>query len=336
MAHVASIDTCGLHAQPTGDDTVAIPPPIVAWLYSVADAAPPDAVRWVLGQLTACTVVAPRFVCEVCITLNRMLPASTVVHKLPAYVALERSPGLAGGLLPIVRLSARGDRRAASYLLYCLGLQALGGMLSFEPVEPADMNAYSLLLSTLVVFADECTFPLTGDWYLHVLMRMHVPSWATQLSPGGAYADLAELLGEGANNIARPYIDGQTSAMLASRDAAADDVVLFATAVTLLLEVASEKTATLLYNRDLLVKAPHARPCPFIVCDFPIPGLVTDAYGYVQDGVLHIGNGAGVAATISAWIAACRAANVLVVVTEFLDGVAGPTNPLTKYATKTP
>jgi len=330
---VASWDMSGEHAHP-------IPPAAMVWLHAVdadGDAALFDRLCSAVPRLFFDAVAVterldPEWLSEACVVAGRFCRESGPLPALPAYAIRAKSPGPANLTTALAVAGRQVDARAASLFLYHLSTQRLSSTLTIvRGVPTAAHNAYSLLGGVLPRYAAECTFAVTGDRFIHLCLRMHLPSWCTMLSPGGCYRDLSSLVPATVNDLVRPYVDAQVSDLIRARDPASDDIVLFVVACTLLAEVCGSRALGVRYNRDILF-AVAGHPAPFVLCDFPVAGLATDAYGFVDGTRLVVCNGLGVGAAVSMWVAALAAHGRAPLLIDFVSGRADASNPLRKYA----
>ena len=194
-------------------------------------------------------------------------------------------------------------QNAASFVIYNLALNHINTNFSSRPVPDSSLK-FEKMRIPLTYYADECTFQQTGDYYLWLVTRMHLPSCVTMFTTENPFEEMAKLLQEDANDLIRPYIDTLLSEQISKRDLNSDSVVLFVILATVIAEAETEKKLKIKYNRDLVNTSDV--PTPFVVCDFPLNCLNgSDAYGFVQNNTLFVGNGKGVAATMAAWIDAC-------------------------------
>jgi len=325
----------GEHAHP-------IPASVMTWLYSVPASTPLfSKLREVVPRLffdavSGCEEIDPDWLSEACVVAGRYATnQSGTSLSMPPFAIRVKSPSSSeGALMPALHLAgASVDVRAASFLLYHVSLVQLSSTLVIKKGNAANAGgAYSLLGPVLPKYASECTFAVTGDRFIHLCLRMHLPSWCTMLSPGGCYRDLSALIPATVNDLVRPYVDAQVSDLIKSRDASTDDIVLFVVAVTLISEICGSGSLGLRYNREILF-AKEGLPVPFVLCDFPVDGLVTDAYGYVDGTTLYVCNGLGVDTAISLWVSALSKAGCASIVVDFVAGRADSTNPLRKYST---
>lgn len=340
VAFVARAEMLGAHAHP-------IPAGALVWLNAVAD-----------GGVTSTTFMSLRdtalssFICavnaernidkiwflEACLVVGRYATNTETVH-LPSYAVQSKSPQAANrdGIHGCVALAAEGyasgntnnNERAASLFMYHITLAEIAQRFTVTcGVRRTADTAYALLADPLRKYAHECTFAVTGDRFMHICLRMHLPSWCTMLSTGGCYAELSDMLGASVNNVVRPYVDMNISKYVASRDAAEDDVVLFVIMCTLIAEVAGKQAIKVLYNRDVQFAPPDVA-CPFVLCDFPVPGIVTDAFGYTLNGTLVVCNGLGTSGAVSLWVSMLGYS--VPIVAAYVDGTADTSNPLRKY-----
>ena len=321
----------GAHAHP-------IPAAALVWLYTVPETDPSFAslCRSVPAAFFAAINAEPcldrDWFCEACTVISRFVPTLAEPHSAPAYAVQTKSPTWSPDELPrVLRLcdANNGHPRTASLLLYYLTLGEIERTMSAVSCHwDSACDGYSRLSGILPLYANECTYSVTGDRFLHVCLRMHVPSWCTMLSTGGCYAELASLLGPSVNNVIRPFVDIDVHSELQRRDANSDDVVLFVIVCTLIAEICGDKALRLRYNRDVLFATDV--PCPFVLCDFPVAGILTDAYGFTDGRTLVVCNGSFVSGGVSMWLSALgkRAPTI----SAFLNGTADATNPLCKYA----
>lgn len=356
MASVRSEDWSGGHSQAMSDtdDVDCIPVGAIVWINSVLSgmaSVPPDFVEeclaWFESRLLGLVVTSPEYVQDLFRVYGRLClsaGADAGLVPLPAFSIGERSPPLPDSLRSIAVHCASDDAPAASssLLLYHLSLKQLSMWPEPVNVGAGDASSFEHLFAVLLLYADDCLFPVTGDLYLHLVIGLHLPSWRGTLFPSVAYPLLSELYGAAANSVARPYMDVSVSKLLRDRasDVGKDDVVLFILVTTLVAEIVSDKRLSPVLNRGLLLRGGSAPlpsfPRPFVLCDFAVPSFEgSDAYGYVgPDNQLQVCTGIGVAAAVSAWLEACYVCDAALIVREFLIGDAGATNPLAKYASK--
>jgi hypothetical protein len=340
MAFEASADFCGKHAHLIDViDVEQIPASVAAWLYSLDQAKPEPAIRWLLQRIALCRITTPEYFREVCSVAGKLcVGLNFKASPKPIFSVGVKSPSASSELERLSAACVSGSIRECSHLMYHLTLNAMGAAFSNPTlISTTKTSGYELLLPVLSKFADECLFPLTNDRYLHQLIGLHVPSWACVSTCGGPYEELSDLYGAAANNIARPFMDTPCATLLSQRPhCERDDVVLFILATTLISELSTDIRAAPVCNRDILLSlsSTFTIPRPFVLCDFPVPGVMTDAYGFIDPATkqLVIGNGSGVAATIGAWLKCCERTHTLETIVAFVNGCAGPTNPLMKYA----
>lgn len=326
----------GAHAHP-------IPAGALVWLHSVAaDSETFSELCALVPSLFFSAVNRERIINrdwfqEACTVVGRYAGDCEADAEMPAYAIQSKSPAAVDRPQLLVLAARAGytdadhnNLRAASLLLYHLSLVEVADR--YEAVvgeRSGSATGYARLAPLLRRYSHECTFSVTGDHFLHVCLRMHLPSWCTMLSVGGCYADLADLLGGDVNNVVRPYVDLNVAAFMQTADAASDNVVLFVVVCTLIAEIAGLSTLQVLYNRDVLF-APPGIACPFVLCDFPVAGIVTDVYGFVAaDGSMVVCNGLTTVGAISLWVENLDYGAP--VVASFLDGTADASNPLRKY-----
>jgi len=333
---VTSFDMSGEQAHP-------IPAAAMVWLHSVGsdDALFREMSRVVpalfFDSVLQCERLDAEWFSEACVVVGRYATAqSDYVAEVPPYAIRVKSPTPStSALLPSLRrASCAVDIRAASLLLYHLSVKRLSSTCTITrgcAAAAAASGAYSLLGPVLPKYAAECTFSVTGDRFIHLCLRMHLPSWCTMLSPGGCYRDLSTLIPTTVNDLVRPYVDVQVSELMRTRDAASDDVVLFVVIAALISELCGSAALGVRYNRDILF-ARAGIPVPFVLCDFPVAGLVSDAYGFVDGTTLTVCNGLGVGNAVSLWVSALARSGHASIVTAFVAGDADTTNPLCKYA----
>lgn len=331
---VANLDMSGEHAHP-------IPAAAMVWLHSVSKTDPlfselcnvvPELF---FESVTQCEQIDPEWLAEACVIAGRYAEKRCdTFSSMPPYAIRVKSPSSThDALLPALRLASNDiDARAASLLLYHLSVERLSSTLTIEKgVASNASGAYSLLGPVMPKYASECTFAVTGDRFIHLCLRMHLPSWCTMLSPGGCYRDLSSMIPATVNDLVRPYVDAQVSDLIRSRDSQTDDIVLFVVASTLISEICGSASLGVRYNRDIIFAEPGL-PVPFVLCDFPVSGLLTDAYGFVDGTRLVVCNGLGVDTAISLWIDALSDVDCASIVTNFVSGRADSTNPLRKYS----
>ncbi len=170
---------------------------------------------------------------------------------------------------------------------------------------------------------------------------MHIPTWRGMMYPIVAYPLLAELYGDAANAVARPYMDNAISSLLRDRREflQKDNAVLFVLVTTLIAELEATKEMAPTLNRGIVTRKNPKSPIPrpFVLCDMALPWLNgNDAYGFIDNkNTFHVCNGLGVAQATMAWLKECHKANGAKAVNEFLLGTAKATNPLAKYAAAT-
>ena len=333
----ARADEEGGQKQPPIDVDI-IPPEVCAWLYAIAETEVEmkdrvSIVKEILRRIAQCRITNQVYIEELMHTLQKMYANPALVDGLPPFVMLDRSPAAAEDAAPLLAHCHEKSKRGASLVLYHMALLTIAKKKTIQRVTSnrARETTMGVVHAIMVVYADECTFPITSDWYLHVLLRMHLPSWGIQLETEGAYEALSQVLGVHSNKFGRTYLDGQPVQFIRGKNPEEDDVVMFVVMVTLLAEVCGEVALTLSYNRDVAINTFDV-PKPFVFCDYPVPGLLTDAYGYVYKGVIHVANGRGVGNGAMEWLEACKEAKVAKEVTEFLEGNAPPSNTLHKYA----
>jgi hypothetical protein len=336
---VARADDDGGQAQPPHDVDI-VPPELCAWLYStfterveVEQKDRDEVVMEILRRISLCCITNQAYVEELMHTLHKVHAQPALFDSLPTFAMLTKSPAAAPDVVPLLAHCHEKSTRGTSLVLYNMALLNIQAKFTIARIIDNKSRAtkMSVIHAIMVVYADECTFPVLCDWYLHVILRMHLPSWAIQMETGGAYNALAQVLGTHSNKFARSYLDGQPVQFVADKSVDEDDIVMFVVMATLLAEVCGEGGLKLAYNRDVAIET-FDTPRPFVFSDFPVPGLVTDAYGYVYRGTIHVANGRGVGNAIMAWLEACKVANVAREVTSFLDGNAPPSNTLHKYA----
>jgi len=330
VTFVASCDMCGKQAHP-------IPAAAMVWWYSVA----PDSSMF--GYLSAnapdmfysavCAAphVDPVWLAEACVVVGRFVKSGAFPITVPPYVIRVKSPFSASADIrrALLRAGESVSVRNASLFLYHLSLSQFARQVTVRVCRPTGAEqAYALLAPVLPRYANECTFAVTGDHFLHVCLRMHLPSWCTMLSPGGCYADMAALLDSSVNDIARPFVDMSVSEYIKTNEFHDDNVVLFVVACTLIAELAGSAALSVKMNRASLFVPPGV-PCPTVLCDFPVDGVMVDAYGYMLDNTFYVCNGYGVDTAISMWIAALG--DYAPIISSFVDGTADKSNPLHKY-----
>lgn len=338
VTFVNNWDMLGAHAHP-------IPAGALVWLHSIAAGSP--TFSELCGSVPALFFSAVNrerninrdWFLEACTVVGRYAGDCDTDVALPAYAIQAKSPAAVDRpqLLDLAARAGSTDAdqcnvRAASLLLYHLSLVEIADRYEVIVGERSGgAIGYARLAPLLRHYSHECTFSVTGDHFLHVCLRMHLPSWCTMLSLGGCYADLADLLGGDVNNVVRPYVDLNVASFMQTADAASDNVVLFVVVCTLIAEIAGLSTLQVLYNRDVLF-APPGIACPFVLCDFPVAGIVTDAFGFVtKEGSMVVCNGLTTVGAISLWVETLDYGAP--VVASFLDGTADASNPLRKYET---
>lgn len=339
VTFVASCDMLGAHAHP-------IPAGALVWLHSIAPDEPlflelqPSVPPLFFSAVNRERNLDRDWFLEACTVVGRYAGDCDADAELPAYAIQSKSPSPTdrSQLLKLVARAGDADAdrcnlRAASLLLYHLTLHEIADRYTSVVVgeRGGSSTGYARLAPLLRQYSHECTFSVTGDHFLHVCLRMHLPSWCTMLSVGGCYADLADLLGGDVNNVVRPYVDLNVASFMQTADAASDDVVLFVIVCTLIAEIAGLRTLQVLYNRDILFAPPEVA-CPFVLCDFPVAGIATDVFGFVtRTGTMVVCNGLATVGAVSLWVD--ELGYGAPVVASFLDGTADASNPLRKYET---
>ena len=194
--------------------------------------------------------------------------------------------------------------KAPGVIMYNLRLRSLDHIIA-APVS-GNRKWYQRCELALRYFCDQCVFTQTQDFYLHLLLKMHLPSTETVLTRSPPYHTLSEMLAQDANDVIRPYIDTPLSQQLKAAEIDTDDAVVFVLLCTIIVEIEQRPDQVVRYNGEL--NEPCLVPTPFVLCDFPIRCVGnSDAYGYIHNDTIYVGNGFGVATTISAWIQASKA-----------------------------
>ena len=275
------------------------------------------------------------WLCEACVVVSRYLSAdSDTSDELPPHVIRIKSPSVSiANARTALRIAGKQlNKRASSLMLYHLSVLRLSETFTACRGKQADsLGLYSRLGSMLPRYAAECTFSVTGDRFIHLCLQMHLPSWCTMLSSGGCYRELSAMIPSTVNDLVRPYLDAQVSDLIRARNSKEDDIVLFVVACTLVAEVCGTTKYGVRYNREILFSDPDI-PTPFVLCDFPVSGIVTDAYGFVYRNNLVVCNSLGVDTTMSLWLQQMSACDEASIVTAFVEGRSDSTNPLNKYA----
>lgn len=355
MASVTTHEDDGEHPQTITlvDDVVGIPPDAAAWIHSCLTApneCPQDFLEkcalWFETQILAINVTSNEYTAElfyiyglICTAIGNLTPVT-----VPAFAIGIHSPPLAP-LRSVAALCAAPSATDSetALMLYHATIAHIEQWPEPKNVAADDTFAASFeqLFEVLVVFADDCLFPVTGDLYLHIVIGMHIPTWKGMMHPVVAYPLLAELYGDAANAVARPYMDNAISSLLRDRRefVPKDNAVLFILVTTLIAELEASREMAPTFNRGIVTRKnpKSAIPRPFVLCDMALPWLNgSDAYGFIDNkNTFHVCNGLGVAQATMAWLKECHKANGANAVNEFLLGTAKSTNPLAKYAAAT-
>ena len=206
------------------------------------------------------------------------------------------------------------NAQAAAQLLYTLKLRALNHVCARQFIVPKSALAFDIGCSLLTNFAESSTFAVTGDSFLHLIVKIHLSAVNTIFCHGAPpYRLLSTTLADNSNDLLRPYIDEpisvQLTAACATADANPDNVVLYIILCTLAVEMEKKVSLKMLYNSEVLNRAQTDVAVPFLFVDFPVRSLrgCRDAYGFMVDDTLHVGNGVGVIATFLGWLHAARA-----------------------------
>lgn len=191
---------------------------------------------------------------------------------------------------------------------------------------------YAKLRAPLRHYSDECAFNLTGDHLLHSIVKLHLPAEVAHLESFNApYALLEKYMLRDANHMLRPYIDKPVAEHLKALDETQDNLVLFVMLTTLVAEAEQNEHLKVALNRDVCARLSSDCPVPFVIVDMDVCGH-TDLYGFVYKGCLCVGNGMGVHAVVSAWIAACGKTHVPNC-TAVAEGSTLGTNTLSAFIT---
>ena len=218
----------------------------------------------------------------------------------------------------------------SSLLVHQLALRTLRAV----PIAALKISGvrFSRLTVPLLHYSDECAFNLTGDHLLHSIVKLHLPAEVAHLESFNApYALLERYMLRDANQLLRPYIDKPISDHLKSLDGAEDTLVLFIILTTLIAEAEQKAHLKVAVNRDVCACLATDCPVPFIICDMDVCGS-TDLYGFVHKGCLCVGNGMGVHAVVTAWIAACGHTH-MPNCTAVIEGKVLGTNTLSAFIT---
>lgn len=288
-----------------------LPCKAMVWLYNVSSStegfyeAGKKIMSCFLDSLTRTKILTSEWVEETTLVCSRYIQLREgYVRETPVYCIRVRSPQpiLFDDIdQEILSCGQACDSRAASLLVYYVSLQAVQDKFEYELGGSSSSVSFDVLHPVLTRYSSECTFSSTGDHFLHVCLRMHLPSWCTMMSYGGGYRELSELLGESANKIVRPYLDVKSTHFMRTLEVDTDDVIFFVVFCSLIAEACDNKDLSVKYNRDVLFSPPDLA-CPFVFCDFPVPGINGDAYGYVVGKRLVICNSLGVRRATSLWI----------------------------------
>lgn len=215
-----------------------------------------------------------------------------------------------------------------SHLLYHLCLRTLRAVPFASP--KYTQNVYPKIRPALMLFAEECSFAITGDNYLHSIIHAHLPAEIAMAEPT-PFRHITSVMGDCANKHIRPYINISAADQMQARSEDADDVVLFCLIVTLIVEIEKKKELQLRFNRNVLgALNPTCPPSPFVLVDLDCGHGRNDYYGYTFKGSLVVCNGLGCAQAVSQWISVCKD---LTYSREVIDGRPSPGNPLYKFNT---
>lgn len=214
-----------------------------------------------------------------------------------------------------------------SHLLYQLCLRTLRAA-PFASPRYTD-NTYPKLSAALLLFAEECSFSITSDNYLHSIIYCHLPAEVGMAEPT-PFRHITGVMGDCANKHIRPYINTSAADQMRQRNEDDDDVVLFCLLTTLIVEIEKRKDLQVCMNRNVLrALDPAHPPTPFVLVDLDCGFGRSDYYGYTFKGSLVVCNGLGCAQAISQWISACE---LLVHCREIaLGGEVSAHNPLRKF-----
>lgn len=328
-AFVAMALDSGAQRQPLDK---LIPPATLLWLHHFERSI--EGEQWLLSQMQICAqpnVAYCREVIKVCASLYLEFGGDTSDANVwtPTSGIQVRTVPLVGTFGPLYKsvLENHLTGKAPGVIMYNLRLRSVRHFVA----APVDGNRewYTRCELALRYFCDQCIFTQTQDFYLHLILKLHLPATETVLTRSPPYHTLSEMLAQDANDIIRPYIDTPLSQQLKAADIDSDDVVVFVLLCTIIVEIEQRPGQTVRYNDE--VNEPCSVPTPFVLCDFPIHCVGnSDAYGYMHDGTLFVGNGFGVATTISAWIEASKA--TLPNVSQLAAGGSIPAaNLLAKY-----
>jgi hypothetical protein len=217
-------------------------------------------------------------------------------------------------------------RSALSLYVYSMALQHT----TIIPTEEIAMQPAATIASIVQAFSKECKFKRWNDLYLHILIKQTLPAWksSTFFVDEPPWAVFSATFPETANTLASPILNLSATELLAQ----CTHAQVFAIAGCLALELTNCEFPIVI-NTEIL----RAGACPTLamVTDLCVgPNEITDAYGYMWNGVFYHSKGDPYAA-IYAWVAKCASSQADPVFVDLAgcsdDGPVSPHNPFHKF-----